>query len=109
MSELWAGLSALCLALGSLLCLTGAVGLLRFPDFFTRIHAVGVTDTLATPLLLLGLILQLGWCLDSFKLGLVVVFVLATNPTASHAMAKAALDAGLQPQLPDPPARRQDD
>ncbi|MEH6472138.1 MAG: monovalent cation/H(+) antiporter subunit G [Halopseudomonas sp.] len=99
MSDAIALISGLCFAVGGFLCITGGVGLLRFPDFFSRIHAAGVTETLAAPLLLGGVMLQLGWSQDSFKLLLVMVFVLATNPTAAHAMAKAALDGGLRPQV----------
>ena len=94
-------LSWCCFLLGGFLCLSGGVGLLRFPDFFTRVHAVGVTETLATPLLIGGIMLQLGASLDSAKLLLVMIFVLATNPTASNAMAKAALHGGQRPLLAD--------
>jgi len=94
-------LSWACFLLGGFLCLSGGVGLLRFPDFFSRVHAVGVTETLATPLLLFGVMLQLGPTLDSFKLLLVMAFVLATNPTASNAMAKAALHGGQKPLVVD--------
>jgi len=90
-----------CFLVGGFLCITGGVGLLRFPDFFSRVHAVGVTETLAAPLLLLGVMLQMGFTLDSAKLLLVLVFILATNPTASNAMAKAALHGGHKPQLVD--------
>lgn len=55
-------LSAVLLAVGSFFVLTGGVGLLRFPDFYTRIHAVGVTDPVGTGLILLGLMLRAdGW------------------------------------------------
>jgi multicomponent Na+:H+ antiporter subunit G len=102
MSLLLEGLSALCLLAGGFLCVTGGVGLLRLPDFFSRVHAAGVTETLAAPLLLTGLMLQMEWSLDLLKVMLILVFVLATNPTASHAMAKAALHGGLGPK--DEPA-----
>ena len=101
MSSLIDLLSWGCFLLGGFLCLTGGVGLLRFPDFFSRVHAVGVTETLATPLLLIGVMLQLGPTLDSGKLLLVMAFVLATNPTASNAMAKAALRGGQKPLVVD--------
>jgi multicomponent Na+:H+ antiporter subunit G len=91
-------LSWSCFLTGGFLCITGGVGLLRFPDFYTRVHAAGVTETLAAPLLLGGLILQLDWSLDTVKVLLIIVFVLATNPTASHAMAKAALHGGHLPE-----------
>lgn len=92
-------LSGTCLLAGGFLCITGGVGMLRMPDFFSRVHAAGVTETLATPLLLLGLALQMEWSLDLLKVLMILVFVLATNPTASHSMAKAALHGGQRPRL----------
>jgi multicomponent Na+:H+ antiporter subunit G len=97
MSEILKWVSDLFLLAGGFLCITGGVGLLRFPDFFTRVHAAGVTETLATPLLLVGLMLQMDWSLDTVKVLMILIFVLATNPTATHAMAKAALHGGLRP------------
>ena len=103
METLVNGLSACCFFLGGFLCITGGVGLLRLPDFFTRVHAAGVTETLATPLLMLGIMLdQQAWSLDSMKLLMIMLIVLATNPTASHAMTKAALHGGQKPQLKQP-------
>lgn len=95
-------LSAACLLAGSMLCITGGVGLLRLPDFFSRVHAAGVTETLAAPLLLTGLMLQMDWSLDLFKVLMILLLVLATNPTATHAMAKAALHGGQRPKLGKP-------
>ncbi len=88
---------------GGFLLITGAVGVLRFPDFFTRVHAAGLTESMATPMILVGLILQVGWSLESVKLFLVMLFVLATGPTATHAMASAALHGPKEPciDLPD--------
>ena len=97
--NLWLeALSSLCLVAGGILCVTGGVGMLRLPDFFSRVHAAGVTETLAAPLLLTGLMLQMDWSLDLLKVLLILCFVLATSPTASHAMAKAALHGGRGPQ-----------
>lgn len=90
-------LSGLCLLAGSVLCITGGVGLLRMPDFFARVHAAGLTETLAAPLLLGGLMLQMDWSLDLLKVLLIMAFILATNPTATHAMAHAALHGGQRP------------
>ena len=92
-------LSGFCLLAGSVLCITGGVGLLRLPDFFSRVHAAGLTETLAAPLLLTGLSLQMEWSLDLFKVLMILILVLATNPTATHAMAKAALHGGYEPKL----------
>lgn len=101
MSLLLELLSGACLLAGGLLCITGGVGMLRMPDFFARVHAAGVTETLATPLLLFGLALQMEWSLDLLKVLMILVFVLATNPTATHAMAKAALHGGQTPFVGD--------
>ena len=90
-------LSGLCLLLGGGLCISGGVGLLRMPDFFSRVHASGVTETLAAPLLLSGLLLQMELSLDSVKVIMIMILVLATNPTATHAMAKATLHGGQRP------------
>ena len=90
-------LSGLCLLLGGVLCITGGVGMLRMPDFFSRVHASGVTETLAAPLLLSGLLLQMELSLDSVKVIMIMILVLATNPTATHAMAKATLHGGQRP------------
>jgi len=95
------GISWIFLLMGSFLCLTGAAGLLRFPDFFTRIHAASITDTLGASLILIGLMLQAGWGLVFAKLMLILLFSLLAGTTASHAMAKAALKSGMKPQLLD--------
>ena len=77
----------------------GALGVLRLPDFFTRMHAAGMTDTLGVELILLGLIVQSGLTLLSLKFLLVGFFLLMTSPTATHAIADAAYHAGLKPFL----------
>ena len=94
-------LSAILLLAGGILCITGGVGLLRMPDFFSRVHAAGVTETLAAPLLLVGLLLQMEWSLDTVKVIMILIFVLATNPTATQAMAKATLSGGQRPYVAD--------
>lgn len=101
MSVLLAWLGDALLLAGGLLCVTGGVGLIRMPDFFSRVHAAGVTETLAAPLMLFGLLMQMDWSLDMVKVLMILVFILATNPTASHAMAKAALHGGLRPLQAD--------
>lgn len=88
--------SGLALALGCFFLLSGALGLLRFPDFYSRMHAAGVTDTLASFLILGGLMLIAGWSLALFKLGLILLFIFFTSPTASHVLAKAAQHGELR-------------
>lgn len=83
---------------GSFFVFTGAVGLLRLPSFFTRMHGAGVTDTLGAGLMLLGMLLQSGSWIVAAKLILIFLFMMVTGPTATHALAKAALHGGLEPQ-----------
>lgn len=73
---------------------TGTLGLLRFPDVYTRLHAAGKCDTLGAQLMLLGLAIANGWNLVSIKLLLIVVFLFLVNPTATHAMIRAAVNSG---------------
>lgn len=91
--------SWLLLMLGSFFCLSGAIGILRFPDFYTRMHAAGVTDTLGAALILIGLMLQATDLIVLCKLIFVLLFAMLTGPTASHALAKAAVHGGLKPKL----------
>ena len=92
-------LSGTCLLLGSFLCLTGGIGLLRFPDFYTRMHAAGVTETLATGMILIGLMLQNPDALVMVKLVVILLLTLFIGPTASHALAKAAYKSGHKPAI----------
>ena len=86
---------------GSFFCLSGGVGLLRFPDFFTRIHAASLTDTLGAGLILIGLMFQAGVGITLAKLVMILILSLLAGTTASHAMAKAALKSGMHPQCGD--------
>jgi multicomponent Na+:H+ antiporter subunit G len=89
-----------CLLLGgSFFVVTGGVGLLRLPDFFTRLHATSIPDTLGATMIISGLMLQAGWSQPSLKLLLIMVFMLFTGPTASHALAKSSLHGHLKPLL----------
>ena len=88
-----------CILAGALLGVVGGVGMHRFPDFYTRLHAVGITDTLCAALFLLGLSLQAGLSLASLKLFLIFVLLFFTSPTASHALANAAQHGKLKPVL----------
>jgi multicomponent Na+:H+ antiporter subunit G len=82
-------LSGLMLLSGCFLIFTGALGVLRFPDTLSRMHAAGVSETMATVLILGGLMLLAGWSLVLLKLAMVLLFLLFTSPAASHALAKA--------------------
>ena len=74
-----------------------ALGLLRFPDFYSRTHAVGKSETLGSILVLSGLAVYNGLELSTVKILFILFFVLVANPTATHAIARAALRTGLQP------------
>jgi len=89
---------AIVLIAGGVFFLTvSALGLLRLPDFYARTHAVGKSETLGSILILVGLAVYNGWELSTFKILFVMVFVLIANPTATHAISRAALRSGLAP------------
>jgi multicomponent Na+:H+ antiporter subunit G len=88
---------------GSVLSIAGGIGLLRFPDFYTRIHAGGLTDTGGAGLVMAGLLVQSDSLLVAVKLVIVLFFLLLTSPTATHALARAALTAGVKPLLASEP------
>lgn len=102
------GLSWFLLIVGGLFCIVGAVGLLRMPDFYTRMHAASIIDTLGAGLMLLGLLLQAGMTLIAVKLFILAVLIFFASPTATHALARAAMIRGLKPLLADeenPPSK----
>ena len=101
-------LSWLLLIAGGFFVVVGALGLVRMPEFFSRIHAASITDTLGAGLIVLALLLQSPEPLGAFKLILILVFLVITGPTATHALAKAALHGGLRPQPEAAPASSED-
>lgn len=84
---------------GLFFVLAGTVGVLRLPDFYTRLHAAGMTDTLGAELILLALLFQADNVQMVLKILLVAFFLFVTSPTATHAVAHAAYRAGLKPLL----------
>ncbi len=90
----WAFLMA-----GGGISLIAGIGVLRLPDMFSRMHASGMLDTLGAACVLLGLILQAGISVISFKLFLVFMVLSLTSSTAAHALAKAAVASGMKPNL----------
>jgi multicomponent Na+:H+ antiporter subunit G len=92
-------LSWVLLSSGGVFCMIGALGLLRMPDFYTRMHAASVIETLGAGLLLLGMMLQAGLTLISVKLLIIGVLLFFTSPTATHALARAAHLRGVEPKL----------
>lgn len=92
-------LSGSLLLIGGAFGFIGGLGLFRFPDFYTRLHAAGITDTLCAICITSGLILQSGISLLTLKMLLIVLFLLFTAPTATHALSRAAMIDGVEPEL----------
>ena len=93
--------SWVCLVAGGFFCIVGAIGLLRFPDFYTRAHAASVTDTLGAGLILIGLMFQVELGIVTVKLVFILVFMLLINPGAAHGMMKAAYAQGVKIRTDD--------
>jgi len=83
--------------------LVGVVGILRFPDFYSRLHSAGKADSLAAVLVIIGVALynlqdpSLANILVSLKIILIAVFIYVASPTATHALTKGALVVGVEP------------
>ena len=99
MMDIMGVVSAILLLVGSVFALIGSIGIVRMPDVFTRLHAAGITDTLGAAGVLLGLALKAGFSLLLVKLLLMLVFLLLLNPTACHALARAALHGLRRPWM----------
>ncbi|MDJ0918396.1 MAG: monovalent cation/H(+) antiporter subunit G [Woeseiaceae bacterium] len=91
-------LSWIALTLGGIFVFIGGLGALRLPNLYTRMHAASLTDTMACILIMVGLMLQGGLSLVTLKLAAILAFLLFTSPTASNALASAAILSGYQPQ-----------
>ena len=89
------------ISMGTFFFATATIGLFRFPDFYSRMHATGKGDTLGMLLSLVGLALYTGFSLTSVKILLIAVFVFITSPTATHALLRAAFDSDISPWTKD--------
>jgi multicomponent Na+:H+ antiporter subunit G len=83
---------------GTVFCIIGSFGALRFPDFWSRLHAVSVTDSAGMILLVAGMVMQAGFSLIAVKLIIMGLFLFITGPTSTHAVANAALVSGYVPR-----------
>jgi len=90
-----------CIIAGGLFCLIGGVGIIRLRDMYARMHGASLIDTLGIGLILTGLMFQAGFTLVTAKLVLILAFVFFTSPTTTHALARAALNSGLAPEVDD--------
>lgn len=86
---------------GGLAVLTGGIGVLRLPDVYTRMHGASITDTMGAGLFIFGMILQAPDWLVAVKLALILVFLAFTGPTATFALAHAAITSNVRPILAD--------
>jgi multicomponent Na+:H+ antiporter subunit G len=82
---------------GVFFAFVAAVGLLRLPDLYTRAHAASKSDTLGAVLSLAAVALVFGTDITTMKAAFLVAFMFVTNPTAAHAIARAAHDQGIEP------------
>jgi multicomponent Na+:H+ antiporter subunit G len=90
-------LAIIFLAGGAFFMITGAVGLLKFPDFYTRLHATGKCDTLGQIFIVVGCMIYSGFSFIGIKLFFVAAYYLLAGPAATHAIMKAAYFTGLKP------------
>ena len=98
------------LSLGGLFVLAGGIGALRLDTVYARMHAASLTDSMGTLLVIGGIVLQAGFSLAAVKLIAILLFLLLTGPTASYALANAALLAGVKTsatRIGTPPAEPQ--
>ena len=87
------------LLFGAVFYVLGMIGLNRFPDIFTRMHAVSVSDTLGAGGLIIGMMFLAGLSLVTVKLLFLLALLLFSGPVISHALARAALHDGQKPLL----------
>lgn len=83
------------LAAGAFFMITGTLGLLRFPDFYTRMHATGKCDTLGQVLIIVGCMIYEGFSFIAIKLLLVSAIYLCVGPVSTHALIKAGYVTGV--------------
>jgi len=106
-------LGLICIAIGLFFFVGGAIGLVRFPDFYSRMHAAGKGDTLSTMFLIGGfaiyhvndVIVAMGhddWhkpILVILKLAGISMFIMLSSPTSTHALMEAGYEDGIDPQV----------
>ncbi|MDX2156071.1 MAG: monovalent cation/H(+) antiporter subunit G [Hyphomicrobiaceae bacterium] len=101
-------LSWACIVGGSFFTIVGAIGLVRMPEVFTRMHAASVIDTLGAGLLCSGMMLQAGLTLVTAKLVFILALLFFIGPVVTHALAQATLHAGVEPKLDEDRRERTD-
>lgn len=97
MEILFLGVSWIFIMLGSIFVLIGAIGLVKLPDFWSRLHGASIVDSAGLILVLVGMMFYSGLTLVTLKLAIIAIFLFITGPTASHALASAAFVSGSRP------------
>lgn len=108
MIEIQIILSIFFVVIGIAFMLSGSIGILRLPDFYSRTHSVSKSDTLGIIFVISGLIIYEGLTQSSLKLLFVILFVALSNPIGTHALARAALKKGLNPFYSSDPKSKED-
>lgn len=105
---LWDLLSWALVSGGIFFTVVGAIGLIRMPDVYTRMHAASLIDSLGSGMLIAGMMIQAGPSIVAAKLAILYGLIFFTTPVAAHAVAQAALTAGVEPELAEDrrPARQ---
>lgn len=93
------GISWFFLIAGSIFSIIGGIGIVRLPEFYSRMHGSGITDTLGAGLIMIGLMFQSDSPLVAFKLVVILFFLVVTSPSSCHALAHSALAHGVKPIL----------
>jgi multicomponent Na+:H+ antiporter subunit G len=93
---------AVLLAAGFAFHALAALGVIRLPDFYTRLHAVSKAETLGVVLTLAAVAVSAELTLTTVKVVFVAVFLFLANPTSTHAIGRAAFRTGLRPWHRDP-------
>jgi multicomponent Na+:H+ antiporter subunit G len=86
---------------GVFFAVVAAVGLVRLPDLYTRAHATSKSETLGAVLTLAAVVLVVDLGLSTVKAALLILFMFLTNPTAAHAITRAAAEQGIEPWTVD--------
>ena len=89
------------MSFGAFFMLSGALGILRMKDFFSRLHPAGVSDSFGAPLILIGAMVHYGFSLVTAKIFILVLLLLITSPTTTHTLAQAAIVSKLKPMVKD--------
>jgi len=96
-------ISCLFLLAGAFFSMVGGIGIVRLPEFYSRMHSAGITDTLGAGFIIIGLVLQAGFSLVAFKLVVIWFFLTITSPSSCHALARSAMNRHLMPVLDQEP------